>query len=319
VDGFIGHHPAAGTPVDEDDSLAGRGGSRAWRTLRRDPAAWVGGGLASAIVALTILAPVIAPHDPLHQYRELMPLDGSLLPPGGQFLLGTDNLGRDYLSRLLHAGRATLLVGLGANLIAIAVGTLVGLVAAYSGTPTVGFRGRKVGIPVEGSLMRVTDIGLAFPALLLAIALTAVFHPSLEIVAIVIAAVLWAGTARLVYARTLVLRESDFVLAAVAVGSRPPRIVRRHLLPHLLPLIVVIGAAGIAVTVLFEATLSFLGAGAPVDTPTWGRMLAETRSYYQTDLRLPLLPGLAIFFTVFAFTLLGDALSDALDPHAWQR
>jgi peptide/nickel transport system permease protein len=241
------------------------------------------------------------------------------LPPDDRFLLGTDNLGRDYLSRLLHAGRATLLVGLGANAIAITLGTLVGVVAAYAGTPKVGLRGRSVGIPVEGSLMRFTDVGLAFPALLLAIALSAVFHPSLELVAIVIASVLWAGTARLVYARSLLLRRSDFVLAAVAVGTRPRRIVRRHLLPHLLPLIIVLGAAGIAVTVLFEATLSFLGAGAPLDAPTWGRMLAETRGHYRTDLRLPLLPGVAIFLTVFAFTLLGDALSDALDPHGWRR
>jgi peptide/nickel transport system permease protein len=222
------------------------------------------------------------------------------------FPLGTDPLGRDYMSRLLFAGRATLLVGLGANVIAIVIGVLIGITAGFGGPR------------VEGTLMRLTDIGLAFPALLLAIACTAVFGQSLVVVGAVIAAVLWTTMARLIYGRTLILRQAEYITAARALGCSGARIVRRHVLPHVLPLAVVYGSLGIATTVLFEASLSYLGAGAPVGTPTWGRLLADHTSYYATDPRLPFLPAIAIFVTVLAFNLLGDALRDALDPHAWQ-
>jgi peptide/nickel transport system permease protein len=306
------------SPAGVDDLGTGGAGSRSLAVLRRDPAAWIGGGLAVAIIAVSILAPVIAPHDPTHQYRDLMPDDGSLLGPSELFPLGTDRNGRDYLSRLLHAGLPTLAVGLLANLGAVTLGVIVGLVAGYVGTPRLRlFRGRTVGMPVESTLMRTTDVGLAFPALLLAIALTAVFGKSLELVALVIAAVLWTTTARLVYGRVLVIREADFVLAAHALGCRTGRVLRRHLLPHLWPIVLVCLSLGIASTILFEATLSFLGAGAPEDTPTWGKMLAQGIRYVGSDLRMPLLPAFAIFLTVLAFTLLGDALRDATDPHGW--
>ncbi len=163
--------------------------------------------------------------------------------------------------------------------------------------------------------MRVTDVGLAFPALLLAMAMTAAFGRSLALVTIVIAAVLWTTMARLVYARVLMLRGQEYVTAARALGTGTVGILRRHLLPQVLPLALVYGSLGIATTILFEAGLSFLGAGVPQDTPTWGGMLERQTGSLATDPRLALLPALAIFVTVLAFNLLGDALRDAVDPH----
>jgi peptide/nickel transport system permease protein len=285
---------------------------RAWSALRRDPAFWLGVALASLVVGASLAAPLLAPHDPDRAFRELMPLDGSALPPSATFPLGTDPDGHDYLSRLLYAGRATLLVGVGANLIAVLLGLAVGLVAGYAGTVRVPLpRGHRLPIPVEGFLMRVTDAALAFPALLLAVAASAVLGRSLGLVAIIIAAVLWTTTARLVYGR---VRTAGFVMAGRALGSDTGSVLRRHLLPFVLPLVLVYGALGIATTITFEATLSFLGAGTPSSDPTWGRMLAETVGWYRTDPRLPLLPGLAIALTVLAFTLLGEAARDAAEP-----
>lgn len=297
----------------------------AWAALRRDPTFWVGLGIAAFVIGASILAPMLAPHDPDRAFRELMPPDGSALPPSPGFPLGTDPDGHDYLSRLLYAGRATLVVGLGANLLAIVVGTLVGLVAGYAGTVHVPLPGgRRLPIPVEGFLMRVTDAALAFPALLLAVAASAVLGRSLGLVALIVAAVLWTTTARLVYGRVRTLRNEGFVVAARALGSGDMTILRRHLAPFVLPLVLVYGALGIATTITFEATLSFLGAGAPSSEPTWGRMLAESVAWYRTDVRLPLLPGIAIALTVLAFTLLGDAARDAAEPrrrqaHGWHR
>jgi peptide/nickel transport system permease protein len=236
------------------------------------------------------------------------------------FLLGTDTAGRDYLSRLLYAGRATLLVGIGANLVATIVGALVGLVAGYVRTVRVSLPGgRRLGIPVESLLMRLTDAALAFPALLLAIAASAVIGRSLGLVTLIVAAVLWTTTARLVHGRVAALRGADYVVAARALGAGPSSIVRRHLLPQVLPLVLTWGALGIATTLLFEATLSFLGAGAPASDPTWGRMLAESVTWYRTDPRLPLLPGIAIAITVLAAGLLGDAVRAATDPRRGPR
>ncbi|MFN8518673.1 MAG: ABC transporter permease [Chloroflexota bacterium] len=288
---------------------------RAWATLRRDPTFWLGLALASLVIGASLFAPLLAPHDPNHAYRELMPPDGSALPPSAMFPLGTDPDGHDYLSRLLYAGRATLLVGVGANLVAMLIGTLVGLVAGYAGTVHVPLPlGRRLPIPVEGFLMRVTDAALAFPALLLAVAASAVLGRSLGLVALVVAAVLWTTTARLVYGRVRSLRTEGFVVAARALGSGDTTILRRHLAPFVLPLVLVYGALGIATTITFEATLSFLGAGVQASDPTWGRMLADAVGWYRTDPRLPLLPGLAIAVTVLAFSLLGDAARDAAEP-----
>lgn len=163
--------------------------------------------------------------------------------------------------------------------------------------------------------MRITDVLLALPALLLAIALAAVVGPSMVLVTTVIAALLWTTTARIVYGRVLDLKRREFVDAAEAIGVHGWRILWRHVMPHVVPVVVVYATLGIATTVLFETTLSYLGAGVPPPTPSWGSMLAEHVSYYASQPRLVLLPGLAIMVTILAFNLLGDALRDALDPH----
>jgi len=166
--------------------------------------------------------------------------------------------------------------------------------------------------------MRIAEAILAFPVLLLAIALVSIVGASLPLVVVVIAGVLWTGVARIVYGRMTVLRESDFVMAARAVGVPTRRIVTHHVLPHTGSIIIVYATLGIASTVLFEATLSFLGVGVPLPAATWGQMISQHLGYYDSDPRLVILPGFAIMITILAFNLLGDALADALDPHHWR-
>lgn len=291
-----------------------------WHVLRRQPGFQVGAAILSVLVLASLLAPWVAPYGPDEDFRALMPPTGLALQPSERFLLGTDMGGHDYLSLLLHAGRPTLLVAFGANVAAVALGTLVGLVAGYAGTVTLAsWRGRRLRLSVDTTLMRVTDIGLAFPALLLAIAATAVLGKSLLLVGVVIAAVLWTTTARIVYSRTLQVGSNDFVMASQALGSSTRRILLRTILPHLMPIVVVLFALGVSSTILFEAALSFLGAGAPPEDATWGRILSDQLDWYKNDMRLPLLPGLLIALTVLACNLIGDACRDALDPRTAAR
>ena len=305
--------PAAIAPTSDLGSEAvARRGVR--HSLAHDPRAWAGGAIVAAVVTLAAVGPWLTPHDPTHAYRALMPLDGTALGPGGDFLLGTDIQGRDLLSRLIVAARPTLLVGVGANLAAVALGTAVGLAAAVVPAVGVAVGRRRLRIPVGAALMGIADLALAFPPLLLALALTAVLRPSLATVMLVVGLVLWIPTARLVRARAEVVGRSGFVAAAEAVGARRRSIVRRHLLPHLAAPLAVQVAVGVTVALLLEASLTYLGAGVPPGTPTWGAMLVEGADWWTADPRLPLLPGLGIAITVLGFILLGDALRDALDP-----
>ena len=289
--------------------------SRALRILRHDPTFWLGGGLVAFLAFITLFAPLIAPYDPLEQFRDAIPASGDPAGPSDRFSLGTDRSGRDYLSRLLFGARTSLVIGIGANVIATTLGLLVGAGAGLIGRVRIRLPfGASVSIPVESILMRVTDLWLSFPVLLLTITMAFVFGPSVGLVLIVIAITLWTSTARIVYGRTLVLKQAEFVEASTAIGTSPPMIFFRHLLPHLLPLLVVYASLGIAATILFEATLSYLGAGVPPPTPTWGTMLADHISWFATDPRLVVLPGVCITVTVLAFNLLGDALRGALDP-----
>lgn len=246
--------------------------------------------------AAAILAPWIAPYDPT-----LSPVIAES-PPSAQFWLGTDLLGRDLLSRMIHGARATLLVGILANGIALAIGATIGITAGY-------LRGW-----VGGALMRFTDLMSAFPALLLAILLAAMFDPSLWIVVIVIALVSWVQVARVVYAETVSLAERDYVVAVRAIGAGTPRILLRHVLPHLLPILIVWGTLGIATTSLFEAMLSYLGMGVQPPTPSWGNMVNENQTYFESAPWLVFFPGLAIGLLALSFNLVGDALRDILDP-----
>lgn len=281
--------------------------SASWNRLRRDHAALLGLVLCLLIVLAGLLAPWLAPHDPNYQFPEGLSLEGAPLPPGGTFPLGTDLLGRDLLSRLIWGARASLVVGLVANGVAVLIGVLVGALGGLWR----GWAGTLV--------MRFTDVMLAFPVLLLAIALTAILRPSLWIVTLVIALLNWVPVARVVYGQVVALREREFVEAAHAVGASGGRVLWRHILPHLLPTALVWGSLGIGTTVLLEATLSFLGVGVQPPTPSWGGIINESQSYLQAAPWLVLFPGLAILLTSLGFNLLGEGLRDALDPHLGGR
>jgi peptide/nickel transport system permease protein len=249
-----------------------------------------------------LLAPQLAPYPPGEQFFDGLTLEGAPLPPNERFWLGTDLLGRDLLSRLIFGARTSLIIGIVANGVAVLVGTLFGVVAGYLG----GWMG--------AGIMRFTDLMMAFPALLLAIALAAIFSPSLWIVALVIAMVNWVQVARVVYTQTRALVEKDFIEASRALGASPLRILARHVLPHLLPTMLVWGTLGIATTVLLEATLSFLGVGVRPPMPSWGNIIFENQTYFATAPWLVFFPGAAILLLALSFNLVGDALHDALDP-----
>ena len=271
------------------------------RLLRRKLALF-GLAIISLVVAGAVFAPWIAPFDPNDQMFDGLTLEGAPMPPGGQFLLGTDLLGRDLFSRLLYGAQTSLIIGVVANGLALVIGTLVGITAGF-------FRGW-----IGGILMRFTDLMMAFPALLLAICLAAIFQPSLWIVALVIALVNWVQTARVIYTETSSLATRDFIAAERTLGAGNARILFRHILPHLLPTIIVWGTLGISTTVLLEATLSFLGIGVQPPTPSWGNIIFESQTYFQSAPWLVFIPGAAIILLALAFNLVGDALRDILDP-----
>jgi peptide/nickel transport system permease protein len=256
----------------------------------------------TVFVLAAVLAPLIAPYPPEQQFFEGLTLEGAPLPPNAQFWLGTDLLGRDLLSRLIYGARATLIVGVVANGVAIGIGALIGVTAGY-------VRGT-----LGGALMRFTDLMMAFPALLLAILLASMFQPSLWIVVMVIALVSWVQIARVVYAETISLSEREYVTAVRSVGASTPRILFRHILPHLMPTLIVWGTLGIATTSLFEAMLSYLGIGVQPPTPSWGNMVNENQTYFESAPWLVFFPGVAIGMLALAFNLIGDALRDILDP-----
>jgi peptide/nickel transport system permease protein len=272
------------------------------RSLVRQPTAVFGLVVVVAVVALALAAPLIAPFSPDEQMFDGLTLEGAPMPPGGQFLLGTDTLGRDLFSRMLYGARTSLIIGLVANGIAVTIGLIIGIVAGY-------LRGLAGNI-----LMRFTDLMMAFPALLLAIVLAALLRPSLWIVAMVIALVNWVQVARIVYTETRGLVERDFIMAERSLGAGHGRILFLHILPHLVPTAIVWGTLGIATTVLLEATLSFLGIGVQPPQPSWGNIIFESQSYFQAAPWLVFFPGVVILLTALAFNLVGDALRDILDP-----
>lgn len=275
---------------------------RVLREIFRQPAALFGLLVVVVVVTMAIAAPLIAPFDPDNQMFDGLTLEGAPMPPGDQFLLGTDTLGRDLFSRLLFGARNSLIIGLVANGVAVSIGLLVGITAGY-------MRGWAGNL-----MMRFTDLMMAFPALLLAIVLAALLKPSLWIVAMVIALVNWVQVARIVYTETRGLVERDFILAERALGAGHGRILFLHVLPHLIPTAIVWGTLGIATTVLLEATLSFLGIGVQPPNPSWGNIIFESQSYFQAAPWLVFFPGGIILLTALAFNLVGDALRDILDP-----
>jgi peptide/nickel transport system permease protein len=273
-----------------------------WKRFSKDRVAVFGVLVIVLAVLAAVLAPVISPYDPAEQFFDGLTLEGAPLPPNERFWFGTDTNGRDQLSRLLYGARTSLVIGLLANGIAVAIGTILGVVAGY-------MRGL-----VGATIMRFTDLMMAFPPLLLAIALAAILRPGLWIIIVVIALVNWVQIARVIYTETTSLAEREYIEAARALGASSPRIVFRHLIPHLVPTIIVYATLGIATTVLLEAMLSFLGRGVQPPTPAWGMMIFESQSYFLNAPWLVFIPGAAILIVALAFNLAGDGLRDALDP-----
>jgi len=268
------------------------------------PATVVGAGLVAIVLVVAAIAPAVAPYDPTLQQRDGLSDVGLPLAPGdtARYALGTDGLGRDLLSRLVHGARISMVVGLLANGLAMLIGVVVGLTAGYS-------RGR-----LQGLLMRLVDVVMSVPLLLLAIALSALLRPSLGIVVLVVSVVYWTGMARLGCGEVLTLRELEFVTSARAVGASGWRVVTRHLLPNLVPVTVVFATLGIGTTIRVEATLSYLGVGVPPPAPTWGNMILEGQAFFRAAPWLVLVPGVAVMLAVLGFNLLGEGLRDVLDP-----
>jgi ABC-type dipeptide/oligopeptide/nickel transport system permease subunit len=256
------------------------------------------------VVATAIFAPQISPHDPLS-----VNIRHRLAPPawmeGGapEHLLGTDQVGRDLLSRIIYGGRVSLVVGAGAVLIAATIGVLLGLGAGY-------FGGR-----IDWTIMTVINVMLTFPFVLLALAVISVLGPSLINMILVLGVAGWPIYARVIRAETMAIREREFVLAGRALGMSHARIVFRQIAPNLVSAIVVIATLQVAQVIIFESFLSFLGLGIQPPTPAWGNMLGEGRVYMLNSWWIATFPGLAIFITTLVINLMGNALRDWLDPH----
>lgn len=273
--------------------------SRGTAVLRHDARAWFAVTLIVVIALAAIAAPLVARHDPL-----AIDLHAQLLPPSGAHWLGTDVQGRDVWARLVYGARISLSVGVFSQCIALSLGLALGLVAGYYGRW------------MDELVMRLADVTLAFPTLLLLIALVAALQPSLTIVFLTIGFVGWAAMARLVRGQVLVVRELEFVQASRALGARDRRVMFRHILPNVIAPVVIAATLGIAAAIMAESSLSFLGLGVQPPTPSWGAMIADARDLAQLRSApwTSVAPGLAIGLTVLAFNLLGDALRDALDP-----
>lgn len=276
-----------------------------WRTLtipRRYPVFPI--LLWAIVILMAFLSPWVAPHSPEHQT-----LTNRLVPPfwaaGGstEHLLGTDNLGRDILSRIVYGARVTVIVVATTVTLSAAVGTLVGMIAGYFG-----------GV-ADALLMRLVDFQIALPALLFGVMLASVLQPGLENVVVIIVLFTWAAFARLVRAEVLTLRNQDFVLLSRVAGASWPRIFLKHLFPNVMNTVTVLATLELSVVILFEASLSFLGLGVLPPTVSWGQMLSDGREYMSVAWWLVAFPGLAIFLVALAGNLFGDWLRDRLDPH----
>jgi len=267
----------------------------------------VAGGILTAIVLLALFADRVAPAGPNDQ-----DIAARLRPPamvGGTWSrpLGTDELGRDVLSRLLYGGRVSLMVGLLAVAVSCPLGVVIGLASGFFG----GW--------IDRALMRLTDIQLAIPTILLAMALVTVLGPGVANLIITLSVTGWTIYARLIRGETLALRDRDFIEATRAAGAGQARIVFRHVLPNVVSPVIVVATFAVGSMVVLEATLSFLGIGVPLRVATWGSMLSSGRTYLKSAWWITAFPGLAIFVTVLAINALGDSMRDALDPRLRSR
>lgn len=268
-----------------------------WARLRRSPSAMIGLVLIFLLLLTALTADFVAP-----QGIDEQELRSGLLPPGQGFLLGTDEFGRDMLSRIIHGSRVSLQVGIIATAVSSIVGVSLGAIAGYLGG--------RIDYVIQG----LVDISWAFPTVLMAIFLVAVLGPGLGNVMIAVGLVYWGGFARVVRGQVLSLREWEFITAAQAIGARDRRIMFHHIVPNILSPVIVMATLMMGDAILIEATLSFLGMGAQPPVPSWGSILADGRTYMALAPWVMIFPGIAIMLTVLGFNLLGDGLRDALDP-----
>ena len=316
--------PAAGTDSDE----AVHADASFLRRMAKNRMACAGGGIVLFLVAMALAAPVLTGlgllEDPMRQLPEGLDADGLPLPPGDRFLLGTDNLGRDILARLVHGTRISLLVGIVAMLIAVCVGVTVGLLAGYHGgwVNTVLMRGTDVMLTIPGLLLAIAFAGLMDgrvihlnPPFMEGLGLEITLKRGLVSVFLVIGLISWTWIARTIRGQVLVLKTREFVTSSRAIGCSDVRIMVRHLLPNVLPLIIVLGSLATANTVLLDAGLSYLGVGVPPPAPSWGTMIAEGQPYFIVSPHLTMAPGVAIIVAVVGFNLLGQGLQEVLDPY----
>jgi peptide/nickel transport system permease protein len=268
-----------------------------WRLLRRNPSAVAGLAILALMGAMAVSAGWLAPFDPIR-----ISLGERLLPPGAGHWFGTDEMGRDILSRVMHGARISLRIGFVVIAIAGGIGSVVGAVAGFYG-------GR-----VDDLVMRVMDVILSFPSLVLAMALAAAMGPSLNNAVFAVAFVMIPKFARLVRGEALAVKEMPFVAAARVSGARNRWIIAHHILPNCLSSVIVLGTLTLGDTILIAASLSFIGLGAQPPTPEWGAMIAVGRKFLMDQWWYATFPGLFILFTVIGFNILGDALRDILDP-----
>jgi len=271
----------------------------AWERFRRHRLAMIGLVVLGSLVTAAVLANVVSVYDP-----DLPDVEAIRQPPSLAHPMGTDQIGRDQLTRLLHGGRFSLQVGLFATLVSILIGTSIGALAGfYGGT-------------LDNALMRLTDLMFTVPRLLVLLLIGAIFKTTLLLIIVLLGATSWMAVARLVRASFLSLREKEFVEAARSVGVRDARLIVRHILPNALGPVIVAATLGVAGAILVESTLSYLGYGVQPPTPTWGNMLQNAQSEMYAAPWLAIFPGLLIFVTIMAINFVGDGLRDALDPRS---
>ncbi|MCC6945115.1 MAG: ABC transporter permease [Thermomicrobiales bacterium] len=278
---------------------------RIWRGARRYPSLVAGGAIVGSILAVALLAPVLAPHDPLR--GDLL---ARLTPPfwsdtgSADNLLGTDQQGRDQLSRLIHGARVSLTVGIVASVLAGLIGTTLGILAGY-------YRGI-----VDKAIMLLTDTMMAFPLILLALLIVAMLGHSLVNLIVVFTLTNWFISARVARGTTFQLSQAEFVVASRLMGASDARVLRRHVVPNIIGPLIVVASFAVAEIIITEAALGFLGLGVAPPSPSWGSMLADGREYVNIAWWVSVVPGLALVITILGFNLLGDGLRDLLDPRS---
>lgn len=274
-----------------------------WRRFSRQRVPMIAAIVLSVLVLVAVTAPLISPYDPTRQFRDVgVSALGEPLAPNGKFWLGTDGLGRDLLSRLIFGIRTSITIGLAGAVGAIAIAVLVGGIAGFSGKN------------VDFALMRLVDLVLSVPTFFLILLLVVMLKPGVSVVIFVIAIFSWAYPSRIFRSQVLSIRQRDFVLAAESVGVPRPRIFVRHVLPHLLPLVIIYLTLMVPGAIFTEAGLSFVGLGVPPPNPSLGSMINDGQQYYRASPWIVLYPGITLAVLVVSFNLVGTALRDAMDP-----